>query len=352
MNKSIAYVLVFLVIILFNPIYSQDSKASNENKIGVTIFQEEDIMPVKLTYSIKDIKKTTNDSTYITSNISYQLKNQTWQNLEIQLRARGNYRLKNCYFPPLKIKIKKEDSKNTLFEGQKSLKVVLPCLIQKENNDNIIKEYLVYKLFETVSPYYFKTRLLDINFEEIKGNNTKIHQLKGFFIENDKAVAKRLDAKVYTRKSHPLNHDALTSIRNAFFEFMIGNTDFSQAYQHNVKLFFLDTKMIPIPYDFDMSGFVNTSYAVVSQIPGENLSMESVTQRKYRGFVRDENLIEQVRTEFIESKPSMFLLLEKYKHLFENQQEYFSTKDYLASFFDIIMNSEKFKKEILNQLRE
>ena len=35
---------------------------------------------------------------------------------------------------------------------------------------------------------------------------------------------------------------------------MIGNTDFSQAYSHNVKLLYIDEQMLPIPYDFDMAG--------------------------------------------------------------------------------------------------
>ncbi len=45
---------------------------------------------------------------------------------------------------------------------------------------------------------------------------------------------------------------------------MIGNTDYSSAYRHNEKLLFVDGNIMPIPYDFDMSGLVDASYAVVS----------------------------------------------------------------------------------------
>ena len=47
--------------------------------------------------------------------------------------------------------------------------------------------------------------------------------------------------------------DADASVRNAMFQYMIGNTDFSTAYQHNNKLLYIDKLIIPLPYDFDMS---------------------------------------------------------------------------------------------------
>ena len=41
--------------------------------------------------------------------------------------------------------------------------------------------------------------------------------------------------------------DATTSVQNAFFQFMIGNTDFSTAYQHNGKLLYINKLIIPLP---------------------------------------------------------------------------------------------------------
>ena len=64
------------------------------------------------------------------------------------------------------MKIKKSSSKETLFEGNKKLKLVLPCKLESDLNDNIIKEYLAYKIYEVVSPYHFKTKIVDIQFRE------------------------------------------------------------------------------------------------------------------------------------------------------------------------------------------
>lgn len=345
MNKQTRYLFIFVGIFFFNYSVSQESAQIDLSEKVEDVFSEEDILPIKMSYSIKDIRRETNDSTYIDSQIEYQVKDNTWETLTVELRKRGNNRLKNCFFPPLKVKVKKSNVKNTLFEGHKNFKIVLPCLLEKDNNDNVVKEYLVYKLFEVVSPYHFKARLLSIEFEDIRGGNNKSYELKGILTEDDKHVAKRFDGKVYERPMHPLNQEPLSSVRNAFFQFMIGNTDFSTAYQHNIKVIYINKEMIPIPFDFDMSGFINTSYAAAS------IHVNSVTERKYRGFVRDKKLFEQVRQEFIDNKEKLLAVLDNNAVYFDNQEELIVAREYLLSFFDIMGNRQKFNREILDQAR-
>ena len=345
MNKQIGYFLVFACVLFFNYSFAKESSKRDTLNTSFDVFSEHNILPVKLSYSKKDIKKETNDSTYIDSNLEYQLSDGSWQSLPVKLRKRGNNRLNNCYFIPLKVKLKKSATKHTLFEGQKNLKIVFPCLLEKDNNDNVVKEYLAYKLFEVISPYHFKTRLLDMDFEDDKGDNSKTYELKGILIEDDKNVAKRLDGKIYDRSMHPLNQEPLSSIRNALFQYMIGNTDFSQAYQHNIKVIYINRTMVPIPYDFDMSGFVNTSYAAAS------IHVNSVTERKYRGFVRDKKIFEQVRQEFLANRQKLLSVLDNNALFFDDPKEFSTAKDYILSFFDVMVNKRRFKDEILDQAR-
>lgn len=345
MNKPIGYFFVFIAIFFFNYSHAQEQEIADGPNTLSDIFFEQDILSVKLAFSLKDLKKNTNDSTYIDTNLDYQIKDGSWQTLPIKLRSRGNFRLRYCYYPPLKLKIKKGDSKDTPFEEHKNLKMVLPCLVQNDNNDYVIKEYLVYKMFEIISPYHFKTRLLDIDFEADKGDKTKMHHLKGFLIEDDKNLAKRLYGRVYERSMHPLNQEPISSIRTALFQYMIGNSDFSQAYQHNAIVIYINKAMVPIPYDFDMCGFVNASYAA------ESIKVASVTDRKYRGFVRDKNIFEQVRQEFINNKQRLFELLDEHAPLFENPEGFNTARDYILSFYDIIVNNRRFKAEIIDQAR-
>ena len=212
-------------------------------------------------------------------------------------------------------------------------------------NDNVVKEYLAYKMFEIISPYHFKTRILDIELDDEKGSKNKIHKIKGFFIEDDKVAAKRLDAKIYERDMHPLNQEPVSSLRNDFFQYMIGNTDFSTAYQHNMKVFYINNTMVPIPYDFDMAGLVNTSYAASS------IAVSSVTDRVYRGFVRDKQLFEKVRSEYLNNKDKLISILDENAIYFEHPAEFETAKNYILSFFDILVNNKKFKDEILDKAR-
>ena len=345
MKKQIRNFFIFLSIFFFNFSESQEYAQVDLSESVKDIFSEVEILPIKMSYSIKNIRRETNDSTYIDSQIEYQVKDGNWEKLPVELRKRENNRLKNCFFPPLKVKVKKSDVKKTPFEGHKNFKIVLPCLLEKDNNDNVVKEYLVYKLFEVVSPYHFKARLLNIEFEDIRGGNNRSYELKGILTEDDKHVAKRFDGKVYERSMHPLNQEPLSSIRNAFFQFMIGNTDFSTAYQHNIKVIYINKEMIPIPFDFDMSGFINTSYAAAS------IHVNSVTERKYRGFVRDKKLFEQVRQEFIDNKEKLLAVLDDNALYFDNQEELIVAREYILSFYEILVNNQKFRKEILDQAR-
>ena len=101
----------------------------------------EDNLPlkIKLGYSNKKMNKKTNDSTYIKVPMEF-FHDDKWNSVEVSLRARGNFRRSQCYFPPIKMKIKKDIIENTLFDGNKTMKLVMPCKLEKENNDNVLQE--------------------------------------------------------------------------------------------------------------------------------------------------------------------------------------------------------------------
>ncbi len=264
--------------------------------------------------------------------------------MRVKIRARGNFRRAKCYFSPVKLKIKKSDAKTTIFEGQKQLKLVLPCVNESSKDDNIIKEYIIYKMFEVISPYYFSTRLLDIEYSDIKRSRIQVHNFKGLMIEDNTKVAKRLDAKLGKRKYYPQAFDELGAVRHAMFQFMIGNTDFSTTYQHNTKVLFVDKRFYTIPYDFDMAGFVNTSYAVVSQIGEEKLPIDKVTDRYYRGYKHDYKFFQQVREEFIDNKENLLQIIDDNQLNFRDQKSYKVAREYILGFFKLILNESSFKR--------
>lgn len=310
------------------------------------LFSDQTPLEIKLGYSNKDMNRKTNDSTFIDTTLDF-LQNEKWSSLEVNLRARGNFRRNECYFPPIKMKIKKDQYQGTIFDGNKTMKLVLPCKLESENNDNILQEYIAYKIYERISPFHFKTRRVNIDFSEPKGKKIKKFALKGFLIEDDKRVAKRHEGKVFERYVHPMAMQHLTSVQNAFFQYLLGNTDFSVAYQHNGKLLYVNKEIIPLPYDFDMTGWVNPSYATVNTTLGIN----SVQDRKYRGFKREQQYFDEVRQQFLDQKADLMKMISSFEGEFSNQSEYENMFEFLKSFYDVLEDDSKFQKSIVEDAR-
>ena len=351
MKKQAISIFLFISLFITEATFSQELAATEQDNKITELFLKQDPLAIKLRYSNKFLRKETNDSTYIDSEMEYLAGDEDWKTLEVKIRARGNYRRENCFFPPVKMKIKKSVAAGTLFEGNKELKLVLPCVLQSDYNDKVLKEYIAYKLYELVSPYHFNTRLLEIDFTDEKGQKVKNYEIKGFFIEDIDRVKDRCDGKQIKRSIHPLEQDDLCSVRNDFFQFMIGNTDYSSAYRHNEKLLFVDNNIMPVPYDFDMSGLVDASYAVVSQVQGEVLDITQVTQRLYRGFKRNPAVYQSVRNEFLKNKSEMLAIVDDLESSFEDPKEFSQARRFINDFFEVLENEKTYRKEILSVAR-
>ncbi len=311
------------------------------------LFSTEEPLEIRMKFSSKQIKDETNDSTYLDSFLLYKNTEGGWDSLDIDLRARGNFRRSNCSYPPIRIKIKKKKSVETPFEGHKNLKLVMPCNSSKNAPSYIAKEYLAYKINEEVTPYYFPTRLVKISLtdeDDRKGGTTEII---GFLIEDDDLVAERFGGEIFDEKKLGPNFllDSAT-VRHDLFQFMIANTDWSSMFYHNQKIMKLsDTEFIPLAYDFDMTGLVNPPYAQVSNLP----ELEKITDRLYRGFCRDEGIMQAVRQEFLSKEENIMTLADK--QLFMEDRDVKVAKSFLKDFFEIIRNDKQFDAFILSKCR-
>ena len=105
-RKLILFLLIFLIFVHFT--YSQQHISKKNSEETTALFlNKQHPLSIQLKLSIKNIKKNTNDSTYIASTLIYKNKAKLWDSLKIKMRARGNHRRKNCYYIPLKLKLKK-----------------------------------------------------------------------------------------------------------------------------------------------------------------------------------------------------------------------------------------------------
>lgn len=351
MKSQTAFIFLLIFNLSLGHFLLAQEVISTGSKETTGLFKDQGEISFKLKFSAKNLRAQTNDSTYITSTLWYKDGQELWDSINIKLRARGNFRRDNCYYVPVRIKLNKSEAKGTLFEGNKKLKVVLPCLEGRNGNDYVLKEYLAYKLYEVISPYHFKTRLIDLEFLEEKGNRIKQHQIQGFLIEDIDNVAERLNGEQIKRVIHPLQHDAVFAVENAFFEYMIGNTDYSTRVQHNQRLLFIDNKIISVPYDFDMSGLVNTHYATVSNIQNLPAQIEQVTQRAYKGYMRDEEIFQIVRQTYLDQKEQIFATIDSLEIYFRNFEQLAVAKEYISSFYKILEDDKKFERNIINRIR-
>ena len=298
------------------------------------LFASQDPLHIKLKMTFKEFKKQTNDSTYMDGVIYYEENNGTWDSIKVELRTRGDFRLRECFFPPIRVKIKKGDAQGTIFEGNKALKLVMPCKKSKETNTLVLREYMCYKIYETVTPYTFNTRLLSIDLTEGTGKKADDYQLSGFFIEDDDLVAERHKAEVKELTLHPLSLHDTTAVRHDLFQYFIANIDWSTTFMHNAKIIQTTEpfRNIPLTYDFDQSGFVDASYATLNP----EFNMTNVKDRIYRGFCRKDNaIVYYVRNQYIELEGAIFEIMRNYKSYFE-EKEFTSTEKFASDFFKIM----------------
>lgn len=205
------------------------------------------------------------------------------QRIPVALRARGHFRrqARNCDFPPLRLDVAKKDAAGTVLQGNPRLKITTTCRPgSREYEQYILAEYGVYRAWGLVSDVAFRTRLARITYRDSAGKAAPFTTW-GFFIEDVDEVADEHKWVVEQAEGALFaDVDSVRMARTSLFEWLIGNTDWSVAAQHNIALF-RDSMMTihPIPYDFDWSGAVNARYAS----PDPRLRVKVVTDRLHRG---------------------------------------------------------------------
>ncbi|NUQ22507.1 MAG: hypothetical protein HUU34_01025 [Saprospiraceae bacterium] len=264
--------------------------------------------------------------------------------LNVKLRARGNMRKQVCLYPPIKIKIPKNQLTHLgLRDTFNDLKLILSCREGKQYEDCLLKEALAYKLYEHISPVYFETKV--VKMAGWDGDKEKF-VFYAMLIEDDPEFSTRMHAKkimTETVKTHTLDRE--TYLKMAFFQYMIANVDWAIHNKHNVSMFFVPgfQKSVPVAYDFDYSGFVSTNYAV----PHESVPITSVTQRYFMGqFVTLEEAIKTAA--FFQSKKEDILrTCAEYKMLDEKNRQ--SLEKFLLKFFDVLCDKKKVKREFVTK---
>ena len=280
--------------------------------------------------------------------IRWEGPDQTEQELEFQIKTRGKFRLKRstCQDPPLRLNFPKSRVGGTIFEGQDKLKLVTHCRERDSFEQNTLEEYLIYRMYNLLTDSSFRVRLARITYVDSRGKDDPIVRY-GFVIEDEDALAERIGGTIIeVSGAHPSQLSDMDAAGVGVFQYIIGNTDWSLVFFHNVKLIRTKDGYVPIPYDFDWSGLVDANYAE----PAAELGTRSVRDRIYRGYCRPAVDFASIYGRFQENREAILNLFVSQEGLSERSHE--RAADYLGDFFEILDDPSKAAREIVESCRE
>jgi hypothetical protein len=347
--------LIFLTFLLTRSAVSQvdtlakDYAVADTQDVKVTLFDTDDPLEIKLSFDISYFKKKKSDVEYLDAVLTYFINKTDSVSKNIKVRARGNVRRTGiCDFPPLMLNFKMKDSGGTEFSGINKLKLVPYCRVGYE--ELILKEYLVYKLYNVLTDLSYKVRLFKITYINTTKDKKPITQF-GFAIEPKELLEKRANSKEITTQGisqRTIKPEILD--RMAIFNYMIGNTDWSVPIQHNVLLLSQSpatnsNENLIVTFDFDYAGIVDAEYAV----PFETLPIKTVRDRFYMAVCRDETTFKNALAEFSEKKNEFYKVVNDFPYL--NARSKKEMIMYLDGFFNQIDNRNTLVNRLLDNCR-
>jgi len=305
------------------------------------LFESDEIVEFTLQCDLKSVLRDRGDDPqYHEAALHYQTS-QTTFDIPVRIRTRGHFRKipSNCKYPPLYLNFAKSTTPEaSIFHGQDKTKLVTPC----RGDQYVIQEYLVYKLYNLITPGSFRARLVKVIYHDNVKNKSS-DPYYGILLEEEKQMAKRNKSFVVEIEGlRPEDTRKEDFLKMAVFQYMIGNTDWSVQYLQNIILIKDDSSKLPItvPYDFDHAGIVRAPYAN----PAPELKLSSTLQRRYRGYCMSE--MDQLNTVF----ETFYQLKDDFYAIYEDNpllsNSYINqTLNFLDQFYETINDSKKAEKE-------
>lgn len=301
------------------------------------LFESDEILELTLRADFKAVfRDRGDDPQYHAATLNYQ-DGQTVFDMPIRIKVRGHFRKRssNCKYPPFFLNFSKSAiPKTSVFHDQKKTKLVTPC----REDQYVIHEYLVYKLYNLITPKSFRARLVKVIYLDTVRNKSA-GPYYGILLEENKQMARRnLSYIVEKEKLNPQYTQKEDFLKMAVFQYMIGNTDWSVQYQQNIKLITVDSTSLPftVPYDFDHAGIVRAPYAR----PAPELKMSATLERRYRGYcMPDMNQFTAVFEIFNQLKDDFYAVYDGNPLLSQSYQN--QTLKFLSKFYETINDPKK-----------
>ncbi len=337
------YKLYFLLCMLWVGLIATAQTSLSKSRF----FEDDKLIVLDLSTDLKGLVTQKKLETYQPAKATFRFADSSVIAEDIRLSARGEFRRKECFVPSIKLDFKNTTSPQLAKLGK--LKLVVGCGMRFADEKLILREFLVYKIYNFFTKMSFRVRLLKINYTDTR-DKIKPYSQYGFLIEDVDQMAKRNNCKEVQKKvfkTEATDRQQMTLV--AIFQYMIGNTDWAVPNYHNIKLMrpVTDSISFPytIPYDFDFCGMVDAPYA----IPNEELSIKSVKERLYRGFPRTMEELQLTLDVFRAKSPAIKKLVSGFDLLPMRDRN--EILDYLDEFYKIIESKSLVKKVFIDDAR-
>ena len=264
----------------------------------------------------------------------------------VQLGSRGHLRLnpRTCSMVPLRVEFTKTGVKGSVFDGQSGLKLVTHCQNDTEYEQNVLAEYLAYRISSLFTPLSYRARLVKATYVD-SGKHKSIGTRYAVFIEDDDDVARRNGGRIIPLPNQVfklLDQDSLMVM--SLLQFMLGNTDYSIIKLHNVRLIQPpEGPLRTIAYDFDLAGLVNARYA----IPPRELGIATVRDRYYRGPCLSVEQLEPWLAKFRSKQGEVMALVDAVPG-FESARRR-DSGEFLGDFFSIVNSGSRTKRLLVDR---
>jgi hypothetical protein len=266
----------------------------------------------------------------------------------IEVEARGKYRRRVCDIPPIMLEFSKSKLSAQGLENHRKLKLVTHCYEEdlEEAIQDLLKEFLVYKIFNTLSEKSYRAQLVNLTYINTRDNSHS--QRPAIILESTAELGERLNGEsetIYSIDKDRLDASQYNTV--AMFQYMISNTDWHLSSSRNVKTFVStepSQKVIVVPYDFDFAGLINSRQAIISP----DFSQVDIRERIFLGkFDRTQDLEETVAL-FLSKEKEILSLCKNFTLLDGKHRR--DVKQYLQSFFKILDNEELCQEIFLNNI--
>lgn len=322
---------------------------------AIALFESGDTLEIEISAPWRQIQRDKKNQDPYPADLHYVDDSSNRRSLALTVERRGKTRQRVCRFPPIKLRFKKGDVEDTLFEGNKSIKMVTHCNNGLRWSQYYVLEMLAYPIYNLMTDRSFRIRPLSVIYHDAN-RDSRDEPRFAFLIEDDKLVAERSGLQTFDVKEIRRGRlDPLESSRFALFQYLIGNEDWSSLSGppgddccHNTKLIGPPSgrPLYALPYDFDSSGLVNARYAV----PNDGLPISKVSQRLFRGFCLHNPTLETARVEFLEKRDAIMAIIELEPRLQSRIRA--RAVAYLDDFFDVIEDPRRFDRLITSACRK